>query len=122
MSESGPETATGVDPEALLRLRTALREQGDAVVAQLIELFIEEAAKRLAIIDEGVRTQDAASVQACAHALRGSAELLGARRLGYLSARLERAAGDGRLDAAEALLADLHDEYDRVEGQLKDTA
>jgi HPt (histidine-containing phosphotransfer) domain-containing protein len=120
--ESGQEASTGVDPAALLRLRTALREQGDAVVAQLIGLFIEEATKRLATIDHGMRADDAPAVQLCAHALRGSAELLGARRLGHLSERLERAAGEGQLQAAEALLADLHDEYARVERQLKESA
>lgn len=122
MSESGPEAASGVDPGALSRLRATLRDQGDAVVGQLIDLFKTEAVKRLVTIDHGLRQGDAASVQLCAHALRGSAELLGARRLAYLSACLERAAGEGKLATTEALVADLHDEYGRVERQLKEPA
>src|SRR5262245_54115158 len=121
MSESGPSAASGVDRDALVRLRTVLRDQGDAVVGQLIGLFLEETVKRLESIERGLAEDDAQTVQLCAHSLRGSAALLGAHRLGDLSGSLGRAASEQRLSSVAPLVAEIQAEYANVARQLKES-
>jgi HPt (histidine-containing phosphotransfer) domain-containing protein len=109
----------GVDPQALERLRETLREHGQAVVAQLIGGFFEESVKRLAAIDDALARADPEALRLSAHTLRGSAELLGARRLAQISRQMELAAGRQALDDARRLVGELQAEYARVTTELR---
>ena len=84
-------------------------------VAALIGEFIEEAALQVERMREAGQRLDAPAMKASAHGLRGSAMMLGARRLALLCEQLEREAGQpGSYARPEALLSDLDQEFVNV--------
>jgi hypothetical protein len=74
-------------------------------VPALIETLAPDARERVACAKASARRQDMAGVMAEAHALRGSAGLMGAEPLRCDAERLECAARDGDAGAVANLLA-----------------
>ena len=93
-----------LDPTLLESLRT-LRFDGEPdPVTEIIDLFLRDTPSRLQEATEAARRRDSAGVQAAAHTLKGSANNLGARRLGAAAGRLENQAATGRWDLVDELL------------------
>jgi HPt (histidine-containing phosphotransfer) domain-containing protein len=77
-----PETGSHFDP-------TNLDELGDPEVgAQLAQMFLDEASKRVLGLLEAIEADDAERVHALAHALKGSSATVGAMRISELSRTL----------------------------------
>lgn len=85
-----------------------------------MELFVGDAEPRLAALREAVGSGDAEGVEQAAHALKGSAGNMGARRMSEICAGLQDAGVSGDLSGAEDLLTRLEEEYHRVRPALEE--
>jgi histidine phosphotransfer protein HptB len=97
-----------------------LRDLGADDFHELIQLFLDEGASRVArmraLEDEG----DAASLANVAHTLRGTSAAFGATRLAELCAEIEQGApGRGGIDLS-TLVNDVAVEFDRVRTSLNE--
>jgi HPt (histidine-containing phosphotransfer) domain-containing protein len=86
----------------------------DALIDELIDLFVADLPKRLGAITHAVERADAPALALQAHALRGGAANFGASRLDELCAMLEEAGAHARLAEAPALLDEVNSESARV--------
>ncbi len=69
----------------------------------VIDLFLDDVGKRIARIGAAAAQKDLAATGQEAHAIRGSADNVGALRLGHLASALEAACRDGEHDNAERI-------------------
>lgn len=83
----------------------------DDVFEELVTLFVGDSSSRIERLRAAAALADTPSMAKTAHALRGSAALVGAERMAGLAAKLEDAAKDNRCDEAVALLARLVEEF-----------
>src|SRR5690349_11093255 len=93
-----PATSPPIDRGQLLA-----RLGGDeALLSEVIRLFLEDCPVRLTAIKTAIDQEDAESLRDSAHALKGAAGNLAATGLVNAAAALERLGAEGRLDAADA--------------------
>lgn len=100
------------DAAALERLR---QFGGDALVAQIVEIFRGQAPTKLAAARAALAAGDGEGVRQAAHALKSSAGQLGAVAMQALCETIEHDARDGRLSGLAArveLLAQAFDDAD----------
>jgi signal transduction histidine kinase/CheY-like chemotaxis protein len=91
------------------------RVSGDeALMAEVIRLFLEEMPVRLRAISDALASRDAEELRAAAHALKGAASTMSAGRLYAAATELERIGAESRLDAAEAAWRQLSVEASNV--------
>jgi PAS domain S-box-containing protein len=103
-----------LDPAAIGELRALDDDGSDTVLQSLKDLFFEEAGPRVAGLRTSFGRQEWTEIGRSAHALKGSALSVGARRVGLLAVSLQSAAATA--DEQEA--ADL---VDRIERALAET-
>ncbi|MBK9409865.1 MAG: response regulator [Gemmatimonadetes bacterium] len=84
-----------VDIAVIERLRDTYGEGGEEFVQALVDLFIDDAPRRLATLRAAAESGDADAVANGAHALQGSAATLGAVALTRLARELDAAAQAG---------------------------
>jgi len=93
-----------------------LREPGQPdPLAELIELFLRDARPRLADMHAGAAAGNWIKVGAGAHALKGSASNLGARRLSLCCGLLEKLGKVNDGAQASSTLAEVQCEFEKVE-------
>ena len=90
----------------------------DALIDELIDLFVADLPKRLGAITHAVERADAPALALQAHALRGGAANFGASRLDELCAKLEEVGARGTLAEAPAMLDEVRRESARVRDAL----
>ena len=90
----------------------------DALIDELIDLFVADLPKRLGAITHAVERTDASTLALQAHALRGSAANFGASRLDELCGKLEEVGARGTLAEAPAMLNEVRRESARVRDAL----
>jgi two-component system sensor histidine kinase/response regulator len=78
------------------------------VLSAIVEMFLEQGPGRFTEIAAAVQAGDAAGLESSAHALKGSAAILGLERVRALSLALERLGESGSVVGAEARLAELN--------------
>jgi HPt (histidine-containing phosphotransfer) domain-containing protein len=105
-----------LDPSALERLEAW---GGAALVARMIDLFLDLGEDRLEQIRSGTRDGEVEQVERAAHSLKSSAANLGAQRLRAAAAALEAAAIAREHEDIERLSAALPDAYAETVTQLK---
>jgi HPt (histidine-containing phosphotransfer) domain-containing protein len=106
----GPVSLARID-----RLRTSMPGK-NAIVDELIDLFVSDLPRRLGAIADAIARADAPALALQAHALRGSAANFGAARLDELCGRLEELGTRAALAEAPAIL----DELGRESLQVRD--
>jgi len=95
-----------------------LRELGSDDFHELVQLFLDEGASRVARLRALQGHGDGASLAAVAHTLRGTSAAFGPSRLADLCAQIERATpGDSSIDVSK-LVDDVAVEFDRVQASL----
>ena len=118
-SAGGPPTG---DDDAVLLDRTALDKVrtlgGDALLARLIDMFLENAPERLARARAGDLRGDLESVERATHSLKSTAGNLGARRLQLFSKQAEDAAALRDGTPMAPLLARLEAVYEETRQAL----
>ena len=91
-----------IDTETLAALRSLQEDGDDDLLAELIDLFLEDAPGRMAAIRAAVEASDWIALAERAHSLKGSCASLGAVHMASLCGRLEAMGRDQaqRSDAA----------------------
>ena len=109
---------TRLDLDALRALR-ALGVPGQPdPVAELVGLFLTSTEPLVERMQRALARNEAPALKAAAHALKGSANNLGARRLAGLCAKVEDCAATGALTDAASMLEELGHEFARVRDAL----
>ncbi|NNN04918.1 MAG: response regulator [Elusimicrobia bacterium] len=103
-----------LDAAALEQVRELTSGAGPDAFADLIKTFVRDSECRIADLRAAFQAGDAAGALHAAHALKGAAGSLGARRLAQLCVRLEAAAGSGRTAGLGTLIAAVEAEFTRV--------
>jgi HPt (histidine-containing phosphotransfer) domain-containing protein len=104
-----------LDAATLETLRSLQDDGDDDLVADLIDLFFQDAPARVAGMHAAIVREDWPALASCAHSLKGSCGSLGALQLAQLCARLEqvgRAAGPRAV--AEAMYHEIEEHYELV--------
>jgi HPt (histidine-containing phosphotransfer) domain-containing protein len=110
---------SALDPRVIDSLRQ-LTPQGEAdVLAQVLQLFLDEVPKKILALQEAVRAGDAAAAARVAHSLKGSSGNIGAGSMMDLCHRIDDLARAGDLAAVTPLLPSLTSEYHRAELEIK---
>lgn len=87
-----------VDWQAFDEIREA---GGDELVADIIETFLDDASKRVVALEAALDACATATAAREAHALKGAALTVGAKRLAELCLSIEMEAKDGALTHAQ---------------------
>lgn len=104
-----------LDESVLERLRGQI---GAEHVERLVELFRENVNARLTAITEAWDCGDQKGLAVAFHSVKGSAQLVGARRLERLAADWEEASRSGEFDSADAAVAQISEALAEVERAL----
>ncbi|MCF7707695.1 MAG: PAS domain-containing protein, partial [Verrucomicrobia bacterium] len=103
-----------LDSNALAGLRE-LRIPGEPdPLVELVDLFLEDAPKKLERIKTSLKSNDTKTLTIAAHSLKGSSSNLGARKLSSLCAELENQAKANNTVESPALIDKIEIEFDRV--------
>lgn len=95
---------SAIEPAALARLQ---KLGGAKLIAQMIDLFLDNAPQRINAARAAERTGDLNGVARAAHSLKSSAGYLGAAAVAELAARIEREASAENPDPIAPLLDEL---------------
>jgi HPt (histidine-containing phosphotransfer) domain-containing protein len=107
-----------LDSTALDRLRKTVG--GDAaVLAELIDSFLEDAPKLLTTLRQASQKGDVAGVRLAAHSLKSNAADFGAMHFSNLCKELEQLGKAGNLEGATALVEQVELEYEKVRMALE---
>jgi HPt (histidine-containing phosphotransfer) domain-containing protein len=106
-----------VDEGVLAGLRD-LGADDPAFFPGLLEEFLKHAARAIQRLRDGAAKRDATALQETAHGLKGSAGSLGARRLSELCADLDVRVRSGHVVDADARVAGIAKEANRVRARL----
>lgn len=108
-----------LDTETLAALRSLQEDGEDDLLAELIDLFLEDAPERLASIRAAVEASDWVGLAERAHSLKGSCASLGAVSMASLCGRLEAMGRDLglRTDVVD-VYGELEQEYALVQDAL----
>jgi two-component system, sensor histidine kinase and response regulator len=107
--------ATGEDPVLDEQTFGAIRElsqrAGEDVGSSIVELFLRDAEAQVVELRRLLAQMDAPGIAGCAHALRGSAGNIGARRVMRVSGEIDKLAQQDRLGQIEPLITELEAEF-----------
>jgi len=109
-------TSSGFDPDRLGPLRDTMSPDD---FQHLVQLFAQDLGLRLTMLDDALRSDDRAGVQASAHAIRGLAGNMGADALARHAAELEAVAHDVGHEALAQGFALLLDAATRAQAGLE---
>ena len=118
---TGPSGAT-LDPGVLEELRSLEVEGQPSLLAELIEEFLPDAARRVGEIRDAIDASDLERVRDEAHALKSSSAHVGARQLSQLAAALEARAREDALDRARVLAEELAETHAAAAKALEEIA
>lgn len=88
-------------------------------LAELVEIFLEDAELRLQEIRTAVEASDPTELRSTAHKLKGSSANMGATQLMGLAKTLEDMGHAGEVNGADVHLTGLVSEYARVKAELE---
>lgn len=109
-----------IDTDTLAALRSLQEEGEDDLLAELIDLFLQDAPTRVTAIREAVELGNWAALAERAHSLKGSCASLGAVHMADLCARLEAMGRDlVERDGASVLSGELERQYALVQDALQ---
>ncbi|WP_273844167.1 PAS domain S-box protein [Rubrobacter calidifluminis] len=107
-----------LDPTILDNLRELAGEDDPDLVSELVEMYLEDAPRRIEEIRRALHAGDAHALAQAAHTLKGSSGNMGATRVQELAAGLQEAGDSGDLSGAEEKLASLERAFDRAKAAL----
>lgn len=106
---------SSTDDAALDRLR---RFGGGKLLNEMIGLFVSTTPERILAARSGVDTGNMHAVEMALHSLKSSSAQLGAMEMQRLCERGEQLARAGTLDGLDRIVADLEEEFARVQTWL----
>lgn len=108
---ASPANHNGVDPTVLIRVREMMGKEGETMVRNLTELFLNDSLLLLEQLRTALAAGDAETVRRAAHTLRSPAAQMGAMHLAALCQSLEAKGRQGDLSDGPALLDAINTEY-----------
>lgn len=108
-----------IDFSVLDELRMLQDEGEPDLVAEVVQLFLEDGPARLQAIREATLAGQAVQLGKAAHGLKGSAANVGAVVLRALCERLEHMGKAGDISGCAPLLMQIEAEYPRVQSALE---
>jgi HPt (histidine-containing phosphotransfer) domain-containing protein len=120
-ADAGPITAVDEPASAVMDRNLALArvDGGEALLADLARLFLEESPNLLSAVQQAVSAKDAERLQRGAHSLKGAVATLAAQRAFDAALRLERLGRAGDLAEAENAYAALESQIERLRSMLE---
>ncbi|MFO7917244.1 MAG: PAS domain S-box protein [Anaerolineae bacterium] len=119
--ESQGGSAAGSGAEVFDRADLLERLDGDEEIARkVIKVFLEDAPRRLAVLEDALEKGDAALVQRQAHTLKGAASNLAAPALQAAALRVEEAAEADDLSRAASRFEALEEAFDQLRPVLEE--
>ena len=100
--------------EALNSFESAQMEGEPDIIVELIDLYLEDAQRRVSVMQEATTQADEKTIKWAAHALRGSSAHLGAHRIAALCQEIEHLDSASLLQNGATLLIELAQEFERV--------
>lgn len=107
-----------VDSSVIEGLRDLQQEGEPDILAEFVELFLDDTPVRLKALRAAVEEGDERSVERTAHALKGSCENMGVARMAALCNKLQEIVRSGSLAWAPQLLDRLEAEFHRAGHEL----
>ncbi len=119
--EIAMETKAGferLDESAFAQFYEVWGDEAPQVIAELVDLFVQNTPQFLRDMEAAYRQKDAAELRRLAHTLKSNAAMVGANGLARLCQSLEDAAKANDMDTAGELLDQVQREYERVQQEL----
>jgi len=113
----GPDQAKQPEP-APVDLEAALQNVGGdkGILKEVLQAFLEEdSPKLLKNIREGIERQDGKAVKAEAHGMKGASAAMGGKNIAAAAARLEAAALNGDMAAAQTIYTEMCTELQKLQ-------
>ena len=104
-----------IDPDTI----ASLREEGEGLLLDLIEIFQRETRERLKMLADGLERNDARQAERTAHTLKNSAAIVGALTMQTIAQEVERAARADDLATVRHLFDSLQLEVERARQALR---
>ena len=101
-----------IDPAPLEAIRAVQPPGDNNLLARIIGLYLDEAARLKGQIAQGIEQNDGSQVRAAAHSLKSSSANVGAMRVSNLSRELEDIGRSGNLEEADIVYAQLDGELE----------
>ncbi len=118
-STNASEHSQSIDFSILDDLRSLQDEGEPDLVAEVVQLFLDDSPRRVIAIRAAAVAGDASQLGKAAHGLKGSAANVGAVRLRALCERLEHMGKAGHTAIGAPLVDELEREYARVQAALE---
>ena len=107
----------GLDAGVFVTLRQMLGQ--DQFLAEVIDIYLEDAPKLLEVMKKAVAQGKAISLQEAAHTLKSSSAVFGATSLSHFCQELEVSGSSGTWAKAAALMSQVETEYEKVQTALR---
>ena len=120
MLKSESETSLELNESCLAAIRKLEQPGGPDLVAQIIGIYLDHAARLLDELKSAATRHDLTSIERCAHTLKSNSAQLGAERFAEVCSALERMAKTITPESLSAFLVHLDQEYERVQVRLND--
>ena len=120
MLRSEAETSLELNESCLAAIRKLEEPGGPDLVAQIIGIYLDHAARLLAELHSAAGRNDLISIERCAHTLKSNSAQLGAERFAEVCSALERVARTITPESLHDCLVHLEREYERVRVRLSD--
>ncbi len=108
-----------LDPAVVERLRQLTPPGEPDVLAEVLQLFLQEVPRRIEKLRVAWLVGDASEVHKAAHSLKGSAGNVGANALFAVCRELDDKGRTGDLTGVKPLIDELDFEYARVETEIR---
>ena len=115
MNEKGIDNIkVALDLKVLTSFAEVQIESEPDLIVELIDLYLEDAPRRIASLHEAAAVADEKGLRRAAHTLKGSSANLGALRIAELCEQIERAEGDDALQKVRIVLRTMEREFEFV--------
>jgi HPt (histidine-containing phosphotransfer) domain-containing protein len=104
-------TARTIDLSVLISLEEVQVDGEPDLIVDLIDLYLDEAPRRMAAMAEQLAQRDWLSLSRAAHSLKGCSAVLGAGRMPHLCEAVEEFALDDGHPVSLTVLHQLHEEF-----------
>ncbi|MBD2595679.1 response regulator [Nostoc spongiaeforme FACHB-130] len=113
------DVAAAIDHSFLEELKNMAGSDGEHLVFELVQVYLEDTPMRLEMIQTAIAVGDRIKLQKAAHALRSPSVSIGAVNLGNICETLENSAPYQSLKSLALLVNQLENEYNKVITALK---
>jgi CheY-like chemotaxis protein len=111
-----------LDRRRLAQLNRLQDDENPTLVADIIDMFVNDAPQHLGKLHEAIDAGDAAALKAVAHRFLSSIENLGAVAMRERCMAIEQLGREGRVDGAAPLLAALEEDFRHAQAALREAA